>query len=148
MIGAQLTGTRLEYVVVPIPEPVKRRVVVMQAQSHGKNAKGEPIISHRMVNKLREQPGGFMVFFPRGHCLRIGSQKELRRYRLDQQPRLINLEGLNDPNSPIGKLMMAQDDRARRGAMESLEKQVIQIVNNTTKGGSLLTQVEELPQED
>ena len=51
-------------------------------------------------------------------------------------PPIINLQGLNDPNSPIGRMLMSQNEDARRGAMESMEKQVIRLA--TAKTGPVL----------
>lgn len=142
---AQMTGTRLEYVVVPIADKVKRVVCLMAPKVVGKDKKGNDVVRHELTKVVKEQPGGFMVYFPRGHCLRFRDQAHLRQYRLDRQPKIINLEGLNDPNSPLGQMMLAQDEKARRGAFESLEKQVIALVNANVRGEHL-TRVEQLPE--
>lgn len=123
---AQLNGARLEFVVVPLEGKVKRRVT--------KWAKKDGLTS-----KIVEEPAGFMVYFPRGHALRIKDKATLAHYRLDRQPKIINIQGLNDPNSPVGQLISAQDDNARRGAMNALEKEVIAIAERSAGGGALLT---------
>lgn len=122
-IQAIMGGTRLAYVVRQLEGKVQREVTTWTKD------KG-------LVQKMVEQPAGFMVYFPRGHVLRFKSVDELKRYQLDQPPQIVNLGGLNDPNSPLGKMLMSQDEGARRGAFESLEQQVIALA--TAKTGSVL----------
>lgn len=141
MAQAMMTGTRLEYVVVPIDGTVKRVKRVLEARTH-KGQDGKNKTTYERRDKVMEEPGGFMVYFPRGHVLRISSQKKLKQYKLNRPAKLINLQGLNDPNSPVGKIMAAQDDDARRGAMASLEQQVIQMATAKT-GKDLLTATEQ-----
>lgn len=118
---AHMNGARLAYVVVPQEQPVIREV-------HTMTKKG-------LQKKAVEQPGGYLVYFPRGHVIRLRNKSELRRYKLDQQPSIINLDGLANPNSPLGKLMMSQDEAARKGAFQSLEEQVIRLA--TAKSGKV-----------
>lgn len=118
MANAFMTGARLAYVVVPQEGTVQRQVHLMKKDKNG---------SHKMVSEMREEPAGFMVYFPRGHVIRLRDRKELRRYKLDQKPNIISMEGLSDPNSPLGKLMMAENDDARLLAMSQLEQQVIRM---------------------
>lgn len=144
-LQVMMTGTRLEYVVVPLEGEVTRVKRLMIAQKVGKTSKGEDRIVHTMTPKAVKEPAGFMVYFPRGHALRMRDLNELKRYKLNKQPKLINLQGLSDPNSPLGQLMMAQDDVARKGAMTSLEKQVIALVQaNVRGGGDLLLRTEQI----
>ena len=74
-----------------------------------------------------EEPAGFLVYFPRGHVIRIKDEKQLRHYKLNREPEIVNLNGLADRNSPLGKLMFSQDDAVRRNAMVDLEQQVIKM---------------------
>lgn len=113
--AATMSGTRLSFVAVPLEGTVKRYI-----QQFKKGGVG-------IVQKLVEQPAGWLVYFPRGHVIRVRNKEELRRYRLHKEPRIVNLEGLQDRNSPIGKLMFAQDEATRRGAMQNLEDQVIRL---------------------
>jgi DNA integrity scanning protein DisA with diadenylate cyclase activity len=46
------------------------------------------------------------------------------------------MSGLHDPRSLMGKLMRAQDDTARKGAMNDLEEAVIQLA--TRKTGAII----------
>ena len=140
MATAQMSGTRLEYVVVPIEQKVKRFIHVLTEKTK-KNAAGKTITYTERVEKEVEQEGGFFVYFPRGHVLRFKDKKALAAYGLDKKPRIINLEGLNDPNSPLGQLIASQDEETRRGAMTSLEQQVIKMATVKT-GRNLLTIVE------
>jgi len=109
-----MNGTRLAFVVVEQKGTVRRPV--------HKYKKGVG-----MEIKSVEEPAGYLVYFPRGHVIRIRTKKELRQYGLDREAPFINLTGLQDRNSPIGKLMMSQDEDTRRGAFKSLELQVMQI---------------------
>jgi hypothetical protein len=110
-----MSGTRLSYVVVPQEGTVKRPIQVFKKGGQG------------IVTKLVEEPAGYLVYFPRGHVIRVKNRAELRHFKLHKEPRIVNLEGLQDRNSPIGKLMFAQDEAARRGAMQNLEEQVIRL---------------------
>jgi hypothetical protein len=114
MSMAQMAGARLAYVVVPQEGSVRRNV--------HKWTKGKGVV----VTSI-EEPAGFLVYFPRGHVIRIRDKKELRHYKLDKDPQIVNLQGLNDPNSPIGKLMMAQDESSRTLAMANIQKSVMQL---------------------
>jgi hypothetical protein len=89
-----------------------------------------------LKQRLVDQPAGFMVYFPRGHCLRLKDKESLRKYGLDRQPTIINLDGLNDPNSILGKLVTAQDEASRHDAYADMEKYVIQLA--TAKTGSVV----------
>ena len=131
-----VTGTRLAYVVVPIKEKVKRNIIEW---TRGKGLSAKSV----------EQPGGFLVFFPRGHVLRL-TAKQLRRYTHDGKPlkeeaRLINLQGLNDPNSPIGKLLMAQEADQRVKGFKELEKLGVKLATART-GPITVTMVEPPPE--
>lgn len=118
-----MNGSRLEFVVVPVAGKVNREVCRLK--------KGEGIQREgKMVD------GGFMVYFPRGHVLRLRNKAELQHYNLDRKPNIINIQGLHDPNSPVGRLLAAQDDGARRGAMESMQAMVIKLA--TAKTGPML----------
>lgn len=125
MFTAHMNGARLAYVVREIPGKVKR-------QTHSIGKKGEGI---RVVDK--EEPGGFMVYFPRGHALRIPDRKTLAHYGLDKKPMVINAQDvLADPNSPLGRIMMAQNEEARAGAMLDMERMVMQMA--TAKTGPII----------
>ncbi len=117
-----MTGSRLAYVVVPQEGEVTRKINTWTKKSG---------LSEKYVN----QPAGFLVYFPRGHVIRLKDRNELRQYRLHRPAKIINLEGLNDPNSPIGKMMMADDEASRRGAFVKLEEQVIRMAQ--AKGGKV-----------
>lgn len=125
MAQAIMKGTRLAFVVVPIEEPVKRRFFSMRPRGKSRDGK---VLTHERIEEVREVEGGYMVYFPRGHAIRCKNKKELARYGLDRDPEIISLEGLHDPNSPIGKLVAAQDDATRGRAMQSLEMKVINTV--------------------
>lgn len=123
-VQAMMTGARLAYVVRPIPGMVKREVSKWNPKTNS------------IEKKTVEKPGGFMVYFPRGHVLRLETPEQLKHYNLDQPAQIVNLDGLHDPKSPAGQLLRAQDDKARRGAMEALEDQVVALA--IAKSGPML----------
>lgn len=126
MLTASANGARLAYVVVDLHQSVGtvKRPVTTWTKKDG------------LKTKMIEEPAGYLVYFPRGHVIRCKDKETLRQYGLDGQPPIINLQGLNDPNSPIGRMLMSQNEDARRGAMESMEKQVIRLA--TAKTGPVL----------
>lgn len=108
-------GTRLEFVAVKLDGSLERETIVPVKK--GKMTKFE--------RKNKPVPAGWLVYFPRGHVIRIKDREHLEHYGLDRKPKLINMRGLNDPNSPLGKMMAAQDDAARAGAYRDLEQAVM-----------------------
>ena len=112
-----MTGTRLSYVVVKLEGTLMRDVIV-------------PTYKNKMLTLKRVKkavPAGYLVYFPKGHVLRIEDSEHLEHYGLDRKPRFINLKGLHNPDSPLGKMMSAQDDAARKGAYQELEQAVMQL---------------------
>lgn len=134
MITPGMNGARLAYVVVDLSETVGtvKREVTTWTKRDG------------LKKKMVEQPAGYLVYFPRGHVIRFADKESLRHYGLDGRPPIVNLQGLNDPNSPIGRMLLGQEEDARRGAMDTLEKQVIRLA--TAKTGPVLMP-EQLEQE-
>lgn len=135
MLHPGTQGARLAYVVVDLHESVGtvKRPVTTWTKKDG------------LKTKMVEEPAGYLVYFPRGHVIRFRTKEELRQYGLDGQPPIVNLQGLNDPNSPIGRLLLSQDEGARRGAMETMEKQVIRLA--TAKTGPVLMPEQLEPEE-
>ena len=135
MIVSGMNGARLAYVVVDLSETVGsvKREVVTWTRKDG------------LKKKMVEEPAGYLVYFPRGHVIRLRDKEALRQYGLDGRPPIVNLQGLNDPNSPIGRMLLGQEENARRGAMETLEKQVIRLA--TAKTGPVLMP-EQIEQEE
>src|SRR5262245_51652826 len=118
MIGAILNGSRLAYVVVKQEGKVKR-------EKHFWSKDG-------LKKKLVEEDAGFLVYFPRGHALRVRSLRQLKHYRLHKEPKIIQLDGLNDPNSPLGRMFLSQDQNLRMASYRQLEQMVIDLA--TSKG--------------
>jgi len=116
------TGARLAYVVVHLEGTVKRK------QDRYEAGKG-------LQEVIIEEDAGYLVYFPRGHVVRLKTPEDLKHYnlRLGEAP-IINMQGLSDPNSPLGRMLAAQDDNARKGAWRSMEDQVIRLA--TAKTGS------------
>lgn len=126
-----MTGARLSFVVVALEGTVKRPVVTWTKKDG-------------LKTKLVDKPAGFMVYFPRGHALRLEDEAALAKYGLNRKPQIINMQGLNDPNSPIGKLMMDQDAEVRQGAYVDLEQMVIRLATAKTGPVLMTEQVSEL----
>ena len=112
-ISGILNGSRLAYVVVKQEGSVKR-------EKHYWTKDG-------IKKKLVEEDAGYLVYFPRGHALRVRSLAKLRHYRLHKEPKIIQLEGLNDPNSPLGKMFLSQDPLLRMASYRELEQMVINL---------------------
>jgi hypothetical protein len=114
-ISAVLNGSRLAYVVVKQEGAVKR-------EKHYWTKEG-------IKKKLVDEDAGYLVYFPRGHAIRIKSLAMLRHFQLHKEPRIIQLEGLNDPNSPLGKMFMSQDPHLRQASYHELEQMVIDLAS-------------------
>jgi len=117
-----MQGARLAYAVRKIEGDVERERAVYDKE------KG-------LTRKMVREPGGYMVYFPRGHVLRL-SEALLKQYRLDRPANIINMEGLYDPNSPLGKLLMAEDEGGRTMAFKQLEEMCIRMA--TVKTGPIV----------
>jgi hypothetical protein len=135
MLQALAQGARLAYVVVDLSQTVGtvKREVTTWTKKDG------------LKKKKVDEPAGYLVYFPRGHVIRLKDKEALRHYGLDGQPPIVNLQGLNDPNSPIGRMLLSQDESTRRGAMETMEKQVIRLA--TAKTGPVLMPEQLEPEE-
>lgn len=136
MAMAMMKGTRLEFVVVPLEGKVTRIKHIMKPAVAGKNADGTKRYMHTMEQQAVEEDAGFMVYFPRGHALRL-NKAQLKHYGLERDPNIINLEGLQDRSTPLGQLFMKQDKDGRSLAYAQLEKQVIQLVEGSAIGGAI-----------
>lgn len=131
-----VSGARLSYTVVPLKGEVEREVCVMKEKKIGKHRDGTDRVTHELVREKRKEPAGFMVYCPRGHAIRIRTQADLQKYGLDKKPNIINMEGMHDPNSPIGKLLTAQDEATRQGGYNDMQQAVIALA--TKKSGAVL----------
>jgi len=112
-VSGILKGSRLAYVVVKQDGSIKR-------EKHYWSKDG-------IKKKLVEEDAGYLVYFPRGHAIRVKSLAMLRHYQLHKEPRIIQLEGLNDPNSPLGKMFLSQDPHLRMASYRELEQMVINL---------------------
>jgi hypothetical protein len=118
-ISGILNGSRLAYVVVKQEGSVKR-------EKHYWTKDG-------IKKKLVDEDAGYLVYFPRGHAIRIRNLAKLRHYQLHKEPRIIQLEGLNDPNSPLGKMFLSQDPMLRSASYRELEQMVINLAESRGK---------------
>jgi hypothetical protein len=112
-INGILNGSRLAYVVVKQEGSVKR-------EKHYWTKDG-------IKKKLVDEDAGYLVYFPRGHAIRVKSLAMLRHYQLHKEPKIIELNGLNDPNSPLGKMFLSQDPHLRMASYRELEQMVINL---------------------
>jgi hypothetical protein len=114
------TGARLAYVVVKLNGKVKRD------QTRYESGKG-------LVTVPTDEDAGYMVYFPRGHVVRFRTVQDLAHYNLREgEAPIINMQGLSDPNSPLGRMLSAQDDATRKGAWKTMEDQVIKLATAKT----------------
>lgn len=128
MVNPQNTpGARLEYVVVPLEGEVTRK--------HRKWEPGKGFYDEDVL-----EPAGFLVFFPKGHNLRLKTLDELEFYGLTNDPRFANMTGLHDPNSAIGKLLTESEPLARQAAYRELEKLTIRL--STAKNKNIMPELE------
>lgn len=140
-------GTRLAYTVVKLEGTVERDVCEYVTPSNAtKKANGRKARAGIVFKKITV-PAGYLVYFPRGHVIRFRDEDHLAQYGLDKQPNVINMQGLHNPNSPIGKLMLAQDEQGRRGAYENMEQQVIRLATAKTGPVIMPEQVKRRPAE-
>jgi hypothetical protein len=112
-VSGILNGSRLAYVVVKQEGSIKR-------EKHFWTKDG-------IKKKLVDEDAGYLVYFPRGHSIRVKSKAMLRHYQLHKEPKIIQLEGLNDPNSPLGRMFMSQDPHLRQASYRELEQMVINL---------------------
>lgn len=115
MAQGVLKGSRLAYVVVKQDGTVKR-------EKHFWSKDG-------IKKKLVDEDAGYLVYFPRGHAIRVRTLSRLRHYQLHKEPPIIQLEGLNDPNSPLGKMFLSQDPMLRAASYRDLEQMVIDLAS-------------------
>jgi hypothetical protein len=122
------SGARLQYVVQKLNGKVKRHVHSWE--------------NNEIQRKVVDEPAGYMVFFPKGHAIRIRDLTRLKHFGLDKPPKIANLgEGMVDPNTPLGRVMMSQEEGDRALAWSELEKEVIAMATAKT-GPNILTQAE------
>ena len=101
--------------------------------------KGNPRFTHNIVQKVVEQPGGFMVYFPKGHALRM-TEVQLKRYGLKKTGAgIVDLEGLID--GKLAEKVFAESDEADRNKL--MERRTIALATKKT-GTNLLTKEEKI----
>lgn len=98
-IQAGMVGERLAYVVVPVGKRLTRY--------HTHMVKGEGL-----KHVPYSAPGGFMVYFPRGHVLRM-SAKALREYHLTRDAKVVSLDKMFSKRSALYRMLQAQDEPTR-----------------------------------
>ena len=142
------TGARLAYVIRKIPGKIKREIIeyVPMKGMKRKDPKTGLRSETGLVRKVVEVDAGYMVYFPRGHAIRFRDLDHLAQYgfvyRSGKQagklrkPRIINLQGLNDPNSPLGQMLLDQDEEVRSLGYLNMEEAVIQLA--TSRSGTML----------
>lgn len=111
-------GARLSHVVVELEGKVMRDRITWE------KGKG-------LIRKLAEEEAGYLVYFPKGHVLRMDKQM-LEHHGLDKKPSFVDMRGLHDPNSSLGQLLLDQDEDARAIAWDRLEQHVIDLATAKT----------------
>jgi len=108
-----------------IPGKVKRTKYKYDERDTGRtDAKGNPIKSHVMKEYTDEEPAGYMVYFARGHSIRVRNDVELRRLGLDRSPYL---------SDPTGE-MQDEDIAQQYGQQMSLKEQAASQVRRNSRG--------------
>lgn len=107
-----MKGARLEFVVRKIDGKIKLPV-------HSFNPKTKKIEA-----TAREVDAGYIVYMPSGHSYRL-SKSQLVKKGFDRQPKIMNLDKVNDTDTPAGRFKHAIDMDARKKAWEDLENDVI-----------------------
>ena len=123
-IAPKMAGTRLSYVVVKLDGTLQRDVMVPVRGKNRHDGKPGMLTLKRTTKAV---PAGWLVYFPKGHVIRIKDREHLEHYGLDRKPQWINLKGLHNPESALGKMMAAQDDAARKNAYQDMEQAVMQL---------------------
>lgn len=89
-----------------------------------KDRNGNPIMTHIQKVETVKEDAGYMVYFPRGHSIRVRDDAELKRLGLDRNPHL---------SDPTGQ--MSDEDIARMTAGNmSLKEQSAVLVRQNTRG--------------
>lgn len=124
-IRGMMQGGRLAFVIRPIEGIVHREHIEVKVL---KKATANSKARHSFERVVKEEPGGYMVYFPMGHAIRVRTDATLREFGLDGEAEVVDVSGLYDPKSPAGRLMVAQNEQAKKAAFVDLEKQVIDYV--------------------
>lgn len=111
---------RLAFAVVQLVGTVKREVCTFE--------KGAGL-----VKKLVDEDAGYLVYFPKGHVLRL-TEEQLKFHGLDKKAAFVDMSEMHDPNSSIGQLFLAQSQEDRNTAWDMLEDEVIALA--TAKSGA------------
>ena len=117
-----MRGARLAYAVVKLRGTVKRFVYDYDVKKGG------------LVSKEVEQPAGYLVYFPMGHAVRVKDEVELAQIRFNGEPLapdgevFANMDGINSPNSKIGKLMRTQDKDNHTKLQQNFVDDVVKLV--------------------
>lgn len=122
MARSRVNGARLAYVVREVPGTVTREIINCVTKAKDRMGRATMVSFEKKEVKV---PGGYLVYFPRGHVLRIANREMLRHHGLDKPAPVISMKGLNDPDGPMAKLFRAQDDDARSQVFVDMEKEVI-----------------------
>lgn len=125
MRAPSTNGARLSYVVIPLEDDLEREVTVWTKETG-------------LTKQMRSEPAGYLVFFPRGHVMRIRTEAELAHYGLDKDPKFMDMKGLYDPNTAVGKLFSSQDEDERAASYRQLEAHVIQLATAKSGRGSIM----------
>ena len=83
----------------------------------------------------------YMVYTPSGNSYRL-TMAELKKWGFDRPPTILNLDRVNDSNTPAGRFKFGINEETRMQAYRELENQVIKSCER--KHGKATTSVEEM----
>lgn len=121
-----LGGPRLSFYAEKLEGTILRTQYTIEEKVYGKGDKKKVTFTRKQHTV--EEPAGYMVYFPMGHAIRMG-EDELRARGFDQQPRIINADGLSHATIT---------EQARQLTMETLIRDLKGFVTHKV-GSELLT---------
>lgn len=119
-----MKGARLEFVLKPFGGSRKR-----EKTSYDKKTK-------RLVKTTVKEEGGYLLYTPSGHAYYLTKEEALSRGFLNRQPKILNFDQVNDPETAAGRFKFARNDEMRRKAMHEMEMEVIKLC--TSRGGRII----------
>lgn len=89
--AAQQARIRPMFEVHPIPNEQAFVRTVIEYETRKDEDQGGKVFRRRVAKQVKEF-GGYMVYFPRGHSIRIRDRETLRRLGFDRQPGFVDME--------------------------------------------------------
>ena len=119
-------NVRPEFEVHPLEGVVKReslKYVRTKDEDTGK-------VHFELKKALVEEPAGFMVYFARGHSIRVKTVEELGRLGLQRQPGLVDIKTLEMiPGQPVQSLAHLSQARAMASMVPSYKESELEAIS-------------------